>query len=179
MVEENCGKLAEGLNDEMGKLQTKFYSFMNGYENSATENKYSMDRIDRMYKRMKEDVSRHETLCFEIAKKFEVQHDVMTQHTDNIDALKTFAMVQDLHQEAYLPLQVATIAFEVSRGLASKDKVDKFKKYFTRKVFAELEKNCVTVCSKNSEISRFRKLSYKLPQQCEKFWKPENTEDGP
>jgi hypothetical protein len=30
-----------------------------------------------MFEAMKEDIKRHETLCFEIARKFEIQHDVL------------------------------------------------------------------------------------------------------
>jgi len=74
-------------------MQTKFYGFMETSESVTTENKYAMERIDRMYGRMKEDVSRHETLCYEIANKFEIQHDILTQVTENIGALKTFAMI--------------------------------------------------------------------------------------
>jgi hypothetical protein len=66
--------------------------------------KYTVDRIDRMYGRMKTDVIRHETLCFEIARKFEAQHEVLTQLTDSTESLKTYALVNDLHLEAYLPL---------------------------------------------------------------------------
>ena len=40
------------------------------------EAKYGYERIDRTYQAMKEDVVRHETLCFELARKFEQQHDV-------------------------------------------------------------------------------------------------------
>jgi len=68
-------------------MQTKFYGFMSAHESTAIENKYAMDRIDRMYRRMKEDVSRHETLCYELANKFEIQHNIITQLTDNTKAL--------------------------------------------------------------------------------------------
>jgi hypothetical protein len=41
------------------------------------EAKYVSDRVERMYKSMKDDLGRHETLCFELANKFEVQNDVL------------------------------------------------------------------------------------------------------
>ena len=40
-------------------------------DNKATETKFMVDRIDRMYERMKADICRHETVCFELATKFE------------------------------------------------------------------------------------------------------------
>jgi len=42
----------------------------------AQEAKFGCERIDRMYQAMKKDVVRHETMCFELAKKFESQHEV-------------------------------------------------------------------------------------------------------
>jgi hypothetical protein len=40
-------------------------------DNNITEVMYTSDRIDRMYQAMKADVLRHETLCYELATKFE------------------------------------------------------------------------------------------------------------
>ena len=57
-----------------------------------------------MYLRVKEDISRHETLCYEIATKFAQHHDVMIQMGDNVAALKTYTLINELHMEAYLPL---------------------------------------------------------------------------
>jgi hypothetical protein len=72
----------------------------------------------------------------------------MTEITDGIEVLKEYALVNDLHMEAYLPLQTATIAYEVSNILnkVSKGPQDKFKKYFVQKMVAKLEKNCLNVC---------------------------------
>jgi hypothetical protein len=68
---------------------------------------------------------------------------------------------------------MATIAYEVSCGTMPKDRIDKFKKYFTRIVFTELENNCLRVCnpSFDNNDGNFRKLNYKLPKQCQKFCK--------
>ena len=68
--------------------------------------------------------------------------------TDSIDALKRYALVTDLHLEAYLPLQTASIAFDVVRGVSQKEKAyTKFKKYFSTKVLKPLEKNLLNVCN--------------------------------
>ena len=69
-----------------------------------TESNYKIDRVDRMYTRMKEDIGRHETLCFELALKFEQQHTILSAVTDSIETLKNYALVNDVHLEAYLPL---------------------------------------------------------------------------
>ena len=77
---------------------------VNGQDEMAIETKYLVDRVDRMYLRMKTDVKRHETLCFELADKFEKQHDVICQVIDNIEILKTYALTNDVHLEAFQPL---------------------------------------------------------------------------
>ncbi len=57
-----------------------------------------------MYERMKVDVGRNETLCFELATKFYHQFDAINQLTESIEALKSYSVMTDLHIEAYLPL---------------------------------------------------------------------------
>ena len=70
-----------------------------------------------MYERMKVDVGRHETLCFELATKFDQQYEVIWNLTNSMDSLKNYALLNDLHLEAYLPFQMAGLAFEVGKGL--------------------------------------------------------------
>ena len=91
-------------------------------ENLAVEQKYGIERVDRMYNRVKEDVGRHETLCYEIAMKFTQHHDMMIQLGENVAALKTYTLINELHMEAYLPLQTATIAFKVTKGVLPREK---------------------------------------------------------
>ena len=98
-----------------------------------------------MYDRMKKDIVRHETLCYELAAKFEQQMKFMLKLTDNIESLKTSAMINDIHLEAYQPLQTASIAFEVGKCLVPPHKIDKFTKKFVNKVVRNLEKNVVSV----------------------------------
>jgi hypothetical protein len=43
--------------------------------------------IDKIYTKMKDNVTRHETLCYELATHFEAQHDVMWQINEKIEAL--------------------------------------------------------------------------------------------
>jgi adenosyl cobinamide kinase/adenosyl cobinamide phosphate guanylyltransferase len=48
--------------------------------------------------------------------------------------------------EAILPLQMASISFEVGKGIVPKSKSEKFEKHFMRRVVKALEKNCINVC---------------------------------
>ena len=73
-----------------------------------------------MYQAMKVDLRRHETLCYEIATKFETHHNLLKDLTDHVETLKTYTLVNDLHMEAYQPLQIATIAFEVCKSSVTK-----------------------------------------------------------
>ena len=117
-----------------------------------------------MYERMKVDVGRHETLCFELATKFDQQYEVIWNLTNSMDSLKNYALLNDLHLEAYLPFQMAGLAFEVGKGLIQPNKKERFKKH-TLNVFKTLEKNCLNVCDPSCEESRFRKMQYKIPSQ--------------
>lgn len=79
--------------------------------------------IDKIYTKMKDNVTRHETLCYELATHFEAQHDVMWQINEKIEALQTYTTVNDMHLEAYLPLQTACIAYEVAKCATDKRRV--------------------------------------------------------
>ena len=47
---------------------------------------------------------KHENLAYEIANKLEVHQEVLLEVSEAVDAVKTFALVTDLHLEAYQPL---------------------------------------------------------------------------
>ena len=59
------------MKKELGKIGTQCMEKLVEQDSAINECKFTTDRIDRMYGRMKDDIIRHETLCFEIAKKFE------------------------------------------------------------------------------------------------------------
>jgi len=63
--------------------------------------KYTSERIDRMYQAMKTDVRRHETLCYELATKYETQYSALKDIAKSIEALKAYTIINDLHLEAY------------------------------------------------------------------------------
>jgi len=54
-----------------------------------------------MYTAIKVDVQRHETLCYELATKFESQHLFLSEFAQNIESLKTYVLLNDLNVEAY------------------------------------------------------------------------------
>ena len=145
-IMEVSDQLTERMKKELNKLLTKVLESVARQDNSATETKYMVDRVDRMYERMKTDIGRHETLCFELACKFIEHHEVIVKLSETMESLKTYTIVNDLHLEAYLPLQVATIAFDVAKGLAHKKDLERYKKYFATKVVRDLERNCIMVC---------------------------------
>lgn len=109
-----------------------------------------------MYEAMKEDILRHETLAFELALKFESQHDLLLQFSEHIEALKSHSLSTDLHFEAYLPLQTATIAYEISKGIVANNRIEKFQSHFATKIVKNLEKNMLKIIDPEStELSRF------------------------
>ena len=76
-----------------------------------------------------------------------------------------------MHLEAYLPIQMATIAYEVSKASVSKDRQPKFKQYFMKQIIRSLEYKILGICDPGASYisSRFRKLQYKLPSELKKF----------
>jgi hypothetical protein len=54
-------------------------------------------------------------------------------------------MLTDIHMEAYLPIQAATIAFEVGKGLVPKSKAEKYQTHFMKRIIHKMEKNALDV----------------------------------
>ena len=108
---------------------------------------------------------RHETLCFELATKFEHQQKGIVNLVDAVENLKTYTFINDLHMETYLPLQTATIAYEIGKGVVERKRADKYKEFFINKVIKTLERNCVKVIDPSIPDfqSRFRKFNYIIP----------------
>jgi hypothetical protein len=65
--------------------------------------------------------------------------------SESIESLKTYSILNDIHLEAYLPLQIATLSFEVGKGLIMHGKKGKYKRHM-QSVMKSLEKNVVTYC---------------------------------
>lgn len=70
----------------------------------------------------------------------------------------------NLHLESFLPLQIASITFEICSALAKKKTLIKLRERFLKKV-QDLEKNLVLCCDPEVEgyYSNYRKNYYELP----------------
>ena len=71
-IDKYTEKIRVSLSKELVKLQKKVFKSLSEQDEVTIMTKFGQDRTETMYKVMKEDISRHETLCYEIAKKFEV-----------------------------------------------------------------------------------------------------------
>jgi hypothetical protein len=60
---------------------------------------------------------------------------------------------------------MATIAFEVGKGLVQRANLDKYKRHFAQSVVKNLEKNCIMVCdaSQDRRFCKYNKCSYNIP----------------
>ena len=130
-------------------------------ESRVSETKYTVERTESICHRIKADGVRHESFCREIATKLKEHKEVHTELARGIDAVKNYALMNDLHMESYLPLQIATVAVEVGMGAVLKDKLERYKK-FCGNYISNLEKNCLRACDPSMDWleSRFRKWSY-------------------
>ena len=98
--------------------------------------------------------------------KFEIFERVSSEFMINIEALKTHALATDLHLESTMPLQIASIAFEVGIGAIIKKQYPKFRNNFRKRVRA-LQKN-FNDCTDpflDGYQSLFRKNFYELPDE--------------
>jgi len=73
-------------------------------DGKSVEMKTMVDSIKSQYDLINQDLMRNETMCYEIACKFEHQHEVIDAVVENIETLKSYALMNDLHIEAYQPL---------------------------------------------------------------------------
>ena len=121
-ISESSSALRNLLTHEMEKLTSRVMDKIYEFDNILLTTGFRSDRIERMHTAIKTDVSRHEVLCFEIATKFETQNTIFKEIGLAVEGLKTYALVTDLHLEAYLPLQAANIAYEVGKLTVRKDK---------------------------------------------------------
>ena len=129
----------------MGDLLVKVMSSLSEQDNVVLETKLTVERTERMYVYIKEDFIRHEALFFEMARKSEQNTKTSLDFFDKIEALQKYTLMNDLHLEAFLPLQTASIAFEVGKGLASKDKMHRYEKHVAEKVIKTLDESCLSV----------------------------------
>ena len=118
------------------------------------------------YKLNLEGLKQHTAELTKQQNKFEVFERVVSEFNINIEALKTHALSTDLHLESSLPLQIASIAFEVGQGTIMKKQFPKFRKNFKKRI-DRLEKNfqdCSDPFLEGYE-SIFRKNFYELPDE--------------
>jgi hypothetical protein len=73
---------------------------------------------------------------------------------------------------------MATIAYEAGKANISKDRMDRYRKYFMKHVVRPLEFKVLGICDPGASYvsSRFRKLQYKLPKELKKFASQERQE---
>jgi hypothetical protein len=71
------------------------------------------------------------------------------------------------------------IAYDVCRGLVTKNKKDNFIKHFATKIMGPMETNCLKVCNPEEQFeSKFQKLMFSLPKDVLKIVnKNKSTED--
>ena len=115
------------------------------------ETQFTCEKIDKLFQGLKVDTTRHETLCYELATKFDEQHHVLMEFVEQIESFKTYALVNDLHMEAYLPMQMASVAYQVGMGLTKRETQTKYEKHFTKTVLKSLKKNMLSVCDPKLE----------------------------
>ena len=72
------------------------------------------------------------------------------QFSEHINAIKSAALVTDMHLEAYVPIQSGLIAYEVCKGLANETSIKKLNEHFAKKVIKSLEKNALKACDMNA-----------------------------
>ena len=90
----------------------------------------------------------------------------MSEFNLNIEALKTHCLATDLHLESTLPLQIASISFEVGLGAIMKKQFPKYRNNFKKRI-RMLEKNYQDCSDPFIEgyNSIYRKNNYELPDE--------------
>ena len=113
--------------------------------------------------------------------KFKSYEKIANEFNKHIEALKTHCLTTDLHLESALPLQVASISYEVCSSLVKKKDYYKFRNNFKKRI-DDLEKNfqrCSDPTILDNE-SLYRKNYYELPADylVPKAWANDSDEDS-
>ena len=122
--------------------------------------------MHKKYESISDNLVRHEVIVTEVANKLDHHHEVLTDLGHNITELKKYAVMSDLHMEAYLPLQIANIAFDLGKCIVKKSGMEKYCQQVMKKVISPLERNLLNLCDPGEYqyVSRYKKMTYKLPE---------------
>ena len=93
-----------------------------------------------LYANSFDDMNRHGTRLGLVEEKFGHYEKIANEFNKHIEALKTHCLTTDLHLESTLPLQIASISYEVSSSLVKKKDYYKYRNNFKKRI-AALEKN--------------------------------------
>ena len=70
-----------------------------------------------------------------------------------MEAFKTYALANDLHMEAFMPMQMASLAYQVGQGFSKRDNAGKYEKHFLKTIVKELKRNMMNVCDPKMQVS--------------------------
>ena len=56
VIEKSCGTIRDGIMNEVKKLQNTMYNQLSDQDNTFINQKFTIDRIDRVFKAMTDDV---------------------------------------------------------------------------------------------------------------------------
>ncbi len=78
--------------------------------------------------------------------------EVFQEHEIHLEALKKSVQIEEMHLQAFLPFQIASICFEITSDLAKKKGRIQYRKNF-RNILTELEQNLLSSCEPDKFIS--------------------------
>ena len=169
-LEERCDLLRNELSKRMRGSEAKLAVEL---EKKRTEMKEIFNKLtvqQSYYESSNEAIKVCRVDCGVALEKIQIFQKLANEFHKNIEGLKTHSLVTDLHLEAYLPIQVASIAYDVSSGAVVKKNYPKFRQNF-RKKLKVLEQNLMGCCDPEPDkrlkphISLFQKNQYELPHE--------------
>ena len=72
-----CGEVRDHFEAKIVDLTEEIYKRLNEKDATMVDMQSDAGKVESQFHGIKEDIQRHETMCYEIASKFENQHDVI------------------------------------------------------------------------------------------------------
>ena len=102
-IVSSCNTVRSGIMNEVKKVQISMFNQLSEQETTFIQQKFTIERIDRVFKAMTDDVKRHETLFVETANKFEKVQGQFKNTATEVEKLNENARAIDLHLSDYIP----------------------------------------------------------------------------
>ena len=131
---EETEKLDKRFKTKMTIIEDKLDQELHRKRQETSQIKEWINKHEVLYANSFDDLNRQGKRLGLVEGKFIHYEKIANEFNKHIEALKTHCLTTDLHLESTLPLQVASISYEVCSSLVKKKDYYKFRNNFKKRV---------------------------------------------